>query len=308
MRSKTTLAGVLAAALAVLGEAHAAEQRCNELGEACVCSEPLNNLDSYTVSTHDPSDSTTKECGEWDAALPGSGTASFPVPFPPGATLQNVLFMAQTAGAVGKLRYEGTSPRDLTNQTLCVRSYRNYGATHAPPGNIKIARMGSLEGVSWQSAWSANGGPTSTPHVNWISLLNGAGVVDCALGHTGSEAEQLRFTDCQSHWCRFEICVDHNGATGEFDLRAEWAQVGGTKKSRSVLGAPGQYGPDCVPERGPSASVIGDIVVAEFADVCCPATPGGALYASSLMVAQTRYDPQFWIGAAREIENVVSDR
>lgn len=300
MRRATRAAWLLTAALALRGEeAAAAEARCGELADACVCSEPLDNLDRYAAGVHDPSDSTTRECGLWDSALPGAGTASFPVPFPAGATRRHVLHMPQTSGALGKLIYRGSSPRDVTGKTLCVRSYRNYGAAHAPPGNIKIARIGSIEGVAWQAAWSNAGGPTATPNVAWISRLNGAGLVDCALGHRG---EPLRFTDCQSHWCRFEVCVDHDPATGEFRARADWAQVGGAKRTRSALGLAGEYGPDCAPERGPTASVVGSIVVAEFADVCCPATEGGALFVSSVLLAETPYDPGFWIGPAREIE------
>lgn len=50
-------------ALVFLGSSEAAEQRCDELGDNCVCSEPLNT-NSYTQNgaSWNPADSTTKQC------------------------------------------------------------------------------------------------------------------------------------------------------------------------------------------------------------------------------------------------------
>ncbi|HEX5068210.1 MAG TPA: hypothetical protein VFY49_18970, partial [Myxococcota bacterium] len=150
--------------------------------------------------------------------------------------------------------------------------------------------------------WSP--GTPSHPAVSWISALRGKGTidVDCVLGTTGSAEQQIHFPDCQSHWCRFEVCADHDASTGEFRVRAQWAQVAGAKHMEARLGAPGQYGPDCSPERNSSATIVGGIAVAEFASVCCPETTGGSIYVSHVMASQGPFDPDFWIGPAVEIE------
>lgn len=289
---------LLAAALLLLAPlASAEERRCRELGATCYCSEPLDNADAYR-GVHDPSDSTTRPCGVFDAAKPGRGTTDFPVRLPSGATARHVLFVPEDDGIGKLLVWPPPPPLDLTGKTFCVRSYRSYGRDHAPPGNFKIARVGGPEGTAaWQSAWTHAGGAEARPGVSWIDRS-----VDCHLGTTGSAAEQVAFPDCQSHWCRFEICTDHDAATGETRVRAQWSQVGGAKRMESRLGAPGQYGPDCAPERSATATIAGGFALAEFASVCCPATPGGAIYLSHVMASYGRYDPGFWIGPAAEVE------
>ncbi len=298
----SALVGAAVILLLMPVSAGAEERRCRELGASCYCSEPLDNTDTYS-GVHDPSDSTTKQCGVYDAATPGRGTAEFPVPFPSGASARNVLFVAKDDG-VGKFLVWPAPPSiEMTNKTFCIRSYRNYARGHALPGNFKIARVGGPPGnVAWQSAWSPEGGASAQPSVSWISSLGGEGSVDCHLGTTGTADQQIRFPDCQSHWCRFEVCSDHNGTTGEFRVRAHWSQVAGRKRMEAALGAPGQYGPDCSPERNATASIVGNVVVAEFASVCCPPTPGGAIYLSHIMASHGSYDPDFWIGPAVEVE------
>src|SRR2546426_11781671 len=54
---------ILVAGLTLSSDAHAAEGRCDELGEHCVCSEPLNgNLRRIGSSWYNPDDSESKEC------------------------------------------------------------------------------------------------------------------------------------------------------------------------------------------------------------------------------------------------------
>src|SRR5438309_7571203 len=53
----------LVAGLMLSSYSYAAERRCNELGENCVCSEPLNGtLLRIGRSWYNPDDSTAKEC------------------------------------------------------------------------------------------------------------------------------------------------------------------------------------------------------------------------------------------------------
>jgi len=297
-----SLLGSMAIALLTPAGVEAQERRCRDLGASCYCSEPLDNTDTYS-GVHDPSDSTNRQCGVYDAATPGQGTADFPVRLPSGATARHVLSVAQDTGVGKLLVWPPPSSIEMTNKTFCVRSYRNYGQSHALPGNFKIARIGGPQGnVAWQSAWSADGGAAAEPSVSWISAWGAGGGVDCHLGTTGTVEQQIHFPDCQSHWCRFEICSDHDGATGQLRVRAQWSQVAGPKRMESGLGAPGQYGPDCSPEPSATASIGGNLALAEFATVCCPESPGGSIYLSHVMASLGPYDPSFWIGPAVEME------
>src|SRR5262249_43848740 len=149
----------ICALLACRGQEHSArvsasppEQRCSELGDYCLCSEPLDNGDVY-APYHNPSDSTTKECGAMDATRGGVGTSDLPVPFPAEATARRAFKIDTDLGSNGKLLYLLPDPFDLTGKTLCVRHYALYGKDHDPPGNIKIARVGNPHGMSWQSSW-----------------------------------------------------------------------------------------------------------------------------------------------------------
>jgi len=308
---KLVCASLVSGALLLQGSAVAGQKRCDELGSDCVCSEPLDNSDAYKPQVHDPSDSTAKECGSWNSNAPGQGTSSFPVRFPAGATVKRVLYMATDKGGAAFVGGLEESRRNLTNKTICIRSYRNYGVDHAPPGNVKIARIGDASRVSvaWQSAWEpgweAGGNPDSRPSVSWIAKFNDTGgVVDCNLPHMGNASEHVRFTDCQSHWCRFEICHDHNAATGEMAMRAQWVQVGGSKKMGSYAG-PGSYGPYCAAAKAATATFVGNVEVMEFVTTGPPPSAGGSIYLSHAMMAITDYDPNFWIGPAYEIEGEV---
>src|SRR5262249_23212619 len=58
-----TVGGVLSCCVFVHATAYAMEQRCSELGDNCVCSEPLNGtLTRVGSSYYNPDDSTSKEC------------------------------------------------------------------------------------------------------------------------------------------------------------------------------------------------------------------------------------------------------
>lgn len=63
MFTKLVFACLLAILLGFATDSYAVEQRCNELGANCVCSEPLNtNSYSYSSPALNPADSTTKQC------------------------------------------------------------------------------------------------------------------------------------------------------------------------------------------------------------------------------------------------------
>src|SRR5262249_14325588 len=105
---------------AASSDASLPEQRCSELGDYCLCSEPLANEGVY-APYQNPSDSTTKECGAMDATRGGVGTSALPVPFPAGTSAQHVFKIDNDSGSNGKLMHRLPDPLDLTGKTICVR-------------------------------------------------------------------------------------------------------------------------------------------------------------------------------------------
>ncbi len=105
MRRLGTLIGfsLLFLLSALPGSVNAAEQRCNELGANCVCSEPFNtNFYTHSIMSNqwNPADSTTKECSQELANHPiarniqdivGTNNATILNAFPAGHSVSYVL-------------------------------------------------------------------------------------------------------------------------------------------------------------------------------------------------------------------------
>lgn len=273
-------------AICACGATSSEEKRCSELGDYCLCSEPLDNDDVY-LPHHDPSDSTTKECGVMDAARGGIGTSDLPVRLSPSAKTRYAFKIENDGWSNGWLSYRFPSdPLDVTGKTLCVRHYALYGRGRKP-ANIKIARIGHPDGTAWQSAWN---GP---PQLSVIGTLGAPrNYVDCNIPVV-DPSNLVEFDDCQDHWCRFEICAEHDPKTGEHMFRARWTQVGGahSHESRGNCGA----------QPSPRSWIVGgSAAVLEYTTE--PGAAGGSRYLSHAMLVLRPYDPNFWIGAACEVE------
>jgi hypothetical protein len=105
----------------------------------------------------------------------------------------------------------------------------------------------------------------------------------------------VEFNHCQDHWCRFEICAEHNPQTGEHMVRAQWTQVDGTR-SHEARG-------NCEAQPSPTSRVFGGHAqVLEYTTTAPPVSAGGSRYLSHAILVLRPYDPNFWIGAACEIE------
>jgi len=275
---------------------HGEERRCTELGEQCLCSEPLDNDDRY-AKYHDPSDSTTRECGALDATRGGEGTADLPVAFPEGASASHAFYIESDRGSNGKLTYTfPADPFDLTGKTLCARHYTLFGKDHAPPGNIKIARIGHPDGAAFQSLWEGRDDENASPKVNVIADPGGVGSrIDCSLPVSGPRDQMLVFADCRDHWCRLEICMEHDARSGEHMFRARWTQVGGDRV-HELRG-------NCGARPTPTSRILGgQAAILEYTTTGPPYTEGGPRYLSHAMLAIVPHDPDFWIGPASEIE------
>ena len=228
-----------------------------------------------------------------DARRGGVGTATLPSPFPEGAQARHAFKIENDLGSNGKLLAAlPQDPFDLTGKTLCVRHYALYGPDHEPPGNIKIARIGSPRRMAWQASWSRGG----TPRVTVVADPGQTGRrVDCNLPHFGDASRKVEFHHCQERWCRFEVCAEHDPSTGEHMVRAQWTQVGGTHAH--------QDRGNCGAESTPTSQVVGSFhSIVEYTTTAPPPSAGGSRYLSHAMVAAPSWDPDFWIGAACEIE------
>ena len=232
------------------------EQRCRDLGAGCYCAEALDFAGPVPASTFfDSPDSRSKECTQvppppWrpvylrlggEGVVPGGRPG--PPPVPAGATLRHVLRETGSGGAdhvTNHLLTDGSGGTlDLTQKTICFRAYIHYSEDHPPPGNVKIARLGDAsKGMAWQSGWGGHletsrsgSGYDHPPQIGFTADFDADGSVDvdCPLD-VASTGDLLVFRDCQSHWCRYEICADHS-ASSPPAVRGRWLQIGGPRRS-----------------------------------------------------------------------------
>ncbi len=194
------------------GSASAAEQRCNELGANCVCSEPLNNQDNLAAEPDrhwNPSDSVGKECdgengGGQAVTMPeyyqtsSMVSAATEVPFPSGA---NPYVYRTKLSGIQHLQMD--APLNVDEETVCVRTYRRYS-----PGVYMTDVNNRIKNLSI--------GPIPLGHVNvehnWDGTSAFVTVVDPTYGLDGSQYDDDFQQACQADWCRIEICADQSAS------------------------------------------------------------------------------------------------
>lgn len=114
------------------------EERCEQLGDSCICSDPLNNNDTIDAITWRPSDSTgtgSKPCGnasgeftttDFDAWMTTADTAT-----ERGENLPGVSFVLKHLFNIGAPAHTNSSPLipPLTDRTICIRVYEQFDST-----------------------------------------------------------------------------------------------------------------------------------------------------------------------------------
>ena len=188
--------------LLVCFRATAEEQRCTELGSVCVCSEPLNVNQSWPADTFiDPSDSTTKPC-------PGQGNNNKSVYLKNGGASVSAFGFPSGSSVQWVLRVDGGGIANITGQdmafsvgTLCVRLYQRFSTDFPVPLDPMRAKLQELSEANLlhQMQWD----PFDVDGRGRVEVVGFD--VSQNVPYTGQE---VILSDCQSSWCRMEICIE----------------------------------------------------------------------------------------------------
>lgn len=282
--------GLAAALLAPAVAATAGEQRCQELGQTCICSEPLNSRDyraghgpNMWIDPDDSEDAT--ECkGE-----PNDGSSWYP-----GNLVTVVPESGMPAGNQVDWVWRADSPDDRTNfifgektidpstKRLCGRHYVSYD----PQQNL---------GACYNKVMDIKWGPgqvilTQTPNfLIWVA------------GHSNGNGPNLYPTgtltpnDCKSpDWCRVEMCVSGDSVLHANNLSVD-GYVENVKSGERVTWAPVHIG--SMPSDG-SLEWLWLVNAYRHGGGC----PGGNRSVSHVMQAEWTSNQGQYIGPAYEIE------
>ena len=241
-------------ALVVLGifwgasvEAGAAEQRCNQLGANCACSEPLNTP-TYTLAAGanwgwNPADSTTKEC-----AIEGLAGAVYSIAtlgintkfgtndstilgaLPAGHT--NTYVLRGEDGYTGQWFLGHQFSGSVSHVRRAMRFYHYYSnpyqqaSTASCGNNGKLTQLGPSGGVTTNSAGGAwaiySWNASSQPQDAWVAnpvVKASSAQPDCCSAGPGSDAgaqSALSLSKLQGHWVRTEMIVKNSSGTPGF--------------------------------------------------------------------------------------------
>jgi len=314
------------------------EQRCDELGADCECSEPLDFTTTDTTTPIDPNTSTSKEC--WGQGS-GGDTIGFSGSIPTTATTTEMLgspynFPALPTGTSivqnilvddvgGQLAVKDTYGTLVHDSTYCRRHYFvlhetmliDYNGALVPPApgadddndRVKMARAvtKTSSGTTLQhhesefQGGSHPSGIDATFHAYENTIIaSGAGWGEWTNKNWNSG---LSLGTMRDHWWRMEHCWDHD-ASGTSDFLEHRVRLYGPLDSSPAL----HEAPVMTSGVSKSAGIeLGDNssnwIIDGFRQT------DGRLLASGMWSgftgATTRdgpYDPTFWIGCAEEVE------
>jgi hypothetical protein len=270
----------------------AAEQRCNELGAACLCSERFNtNQFSTSNSTWmNPTDSNPKQCEE----IGGTGTAVTPTNW-----------SQHTGASVGlpQLSYVWatksgwTFGRPITSATrrLAVRYYFRFSSDfqYGETGSCGSSKLSQI-------AWNATN--QHTPEFQWAGLVGPKAPAIRVQGFSSNNYEAwnapvvfeggFTYDVCKTRWCRLEMIVSGDVLAGR-NIFVEGSVVAVGTNQRAVTPR------TAVGSASGSHSVVYPEPVNGFRGGSC----AGTRYISHQVQAAWTSDAGQTIGAAREIES-----
>jgi hypothetical protein len=222
------------------GSAMAQEQRCNQLGSVCQCSERLDtntfSWDNTPNSSEDvnPTDTNSKECRGGKSITVGeqngnSSQITYLVPtaetgMPAGNTVNYVWRWNRGQGYI-----LGATTNTIQSSTkrMCYRQYIRMSPTY-DGGDIRTDPSSpNCDGGKFAQFWwtldhggyqvqMGSGGCAGRNCEFFLGVPDWNAQPAHNMDFTGS----LKYSDCYGQWCRLEMCVsgDFNGNTGSFFL------------------------------------------------------------------------------------------
>ena len=289
----------------VCTDAPAAEQRCTDLGGACICSEPLQDSSTRNIPNgHDFSDSpNATECLDYETSSQRVST----IPefgMPGGNQVDRVLRIAEDSDSVNWIRGAESTPSDT--RRMCVRYYATYDTDFSgvgengkgcPTERNKMVQFGfATHNVQLQESVNPTGchGP-GTPNPDYLRIY----LTNTSSGNyylKNASGQNVTFDKCWANtgWCRVEVCVGGEIAAGRIYTEARITTLSNgdvyeASQPRTPLinmgsfGDPSPTGADLYHGQG-SIGGLGDYYISHFMEAVW-STDGGQ-----------------WIGAASEIE------
>lgn len=293
---KTTVTWAVALTATCLGAASAlaapVEQRCTDLGSACLCSEPLRYTSGGTLQEDvDPPDSEgagAKECGSGGRAVDaeptgmrlvntvdGASGVDFPGPNPPAYVLK--MTSIANDGDNGWLIW-GTLPTNVRNETICSRTYQRFG------NDLPIARDPNMR-VKLQEA--EVGGVLIQHELQHYSQGNIGINYDC--NQDGTVNVQLAG---RTSWIRFESCYDVGTSSVNTRLKATVVDTGVSDMvscGPKPLSTPANF----------TLYQIGNLFLQTQGDTSVI----GSRYVTHAIQTRTPLNSSFWPGPASELES-----
>jgi hypothetical protein len=298
----TALTGALILAFAAPGAAgQPVEARCGELGDACVCSEPLDfALPASSPQNLDPPDSEgagSKECadGSFVRQIFGAGGSLAEIATVPGSTvgLPDVENVFRKKGGNSVIYVDDN--RDFPDSTWCARFYWSASADASPPvvyGTDDL-KFFTHEG---DDAWSATQAGQWWPNDRVESYSPGGTSWSWpTTGHLKGTGGAIGTGDCSGgKWCRFERCFDHNwDGTGRLQFRARFVALDS--------GETEDFGPNLTLNSGPTASTGNRRTWINNSKCDYAGCPAYQYLSHAIVAIKSPADPDCWIGAAQEI-------
>jgi hypothetical protein len=202
------------------GGAAAAEQRCNDLGTSCVCSEPLNTTTfAGGPDFWNPADSTTKQCSV-EAGSPGgaivrtsntitsSADATALAALPPGHSVSR--FVRANDSHTGTFFVGNGTQVSSTFVRLAARWY----IWHTPTFDFKLEGSCDNSKIAQLDHGALVDFTQSFHTYNYLNFTPG---VDCCVTGPGPNAS-VPSSQMKGKWWRFEI-VMANRSGPNFDLK-----------------------------------------------------------------------------------------
>ncbi len=315
-------------------------------GVTCHCSEPLTKNDGTKTGAFNPTGSTgSTQClggSPFVVNILGSGTATWVTGASKGLTVGGDGYVMQ-AETNSTWRLDD-SDRDFTNKTWCQRYYEYWDPAWDCNNdcNFKGPRwMGANQQQDIYMQTQSGIGSNGSDGIHWVfahgSARNNGLIERCqngpqygcsSLGHLRRSWDEFRLEEnLQTGWIRNEVCFDHNLSGAQVDelntlygsilqypganhlyMRVKLTQI--TSTTPSLIGNVGLLGPGYQNYAFTTIRSGNEKPTRLWSSGVGNPQSGirGKVWLSYVMVAmKAAADPEYWIGAAIEVEERTPD-